>query len=139
MTASEITAAPTSGPQASPRTNTPCNTCANISTAGGALTTAAVTRAGNGATIWVAGAATHRQRPATAGGITFLNLEDETGMLNIVVTQCLWDREQKIVRSSPALLVHGVVQSHQGVTSLSVDHFEPLGLSGLAGKSRDFR
>ncbi|OXM50353.1 error-prone DNA polymerase [Amycolatopsis thailandensis] len=105
----------------------------------GALTTAAVSRAGNGATIWVAGAVTHRQRPATAGGITFLNLEDETGMLNIVVTQRLWDREQKIVRSSPALLVHGVVQSHHGVTSLSADHFESLDLSGLAGKSRDFR
>ncbi|KZB84788.1 OB-fold nucleic acid binding domain-containing protein [Amycolatopsis regifaucium] len=95
--------------------------------------------AGNGATIWVAGAITHRQRPATAGGITFLNLEDETGMLNIVVTQHLWDREHKIVRSSPALLVHGVVHSHHGVTSLSADHFEPLDLRGLARPSRDFR
>ena len=37
--------------------------------------------------ILVGGLVTHRQRPATAGGITFLNLEDETGMLNVVVSE----------------------------------------------------
>ncbi|KFU81837.1 error-prone DNA polymerase [Amycolatopsis lurida] len=105
----------------------------------GALTAAAVTGAGNGATVWVTGAVTHLQRPATAGGITFLNLEDETGMLNIVVTQRLWNREHKVVRNSPALLVHGVIQSHHGVTSLAADHFESLDLRGLATTSRDFR
>ena len=40
----------------------------------------------------VGGVVTHRQRPATAGGITFINLEDETGMLNVVCSPGLWQR-----------------------------------------------
>ncbi|WP_340682659.1 hypothetical protein LCL61_28865 [Amycolatopsis coloradensis] len=104
-----------------------------------ALTTAAVTGAGNGATTSVAGAVTHRQRPATAGGITFLNLEDETGMLNTVVTQRLWDRETRPCAAHPHSWPTEFVRFHHGVTSLSADHFEPLDLRGLATTSRDFR
>ena len=38
----------------------------------------------DGRRVLVGGIVTHRQRPATAGGVTFLNLEDETGMLNVI-------------------------------------------------------
>ena len=40
--------------------------------------------------VLVGGLVTHRQRPATAGGVTFLNLEDETGMLNVTCSEGLW-------------------------------------------------
>jgi len=47
--------------------------------------------------ITVAGHVTHRQRPGTAGGVTFLNLEDETGMLNIVCSTATWQRYRRTV------------------------------------------
>lgn len=44
----------------------------------------------DGTRVLVGGAVTHRQRPATAAGVTFLNLEDETGMVNVVCSVGLW-------------------------------------------------
>ena len=43
----------------------------------------------------VGGLVTHRQRPATAGGVTFVNLEDETGMLNVTCSEGLWARYRR--------------------------------------------
>jgi error-prone DNA polymerase len=44
---------------------------------------------------------THRQRPSTAGGVTFLNLEDEHGLVNVICTQGVWLRYRRIARSRP--------------------------------------
>jgi error-prone DNA polymerase len=88
--------------------------------------------------ILVGGAVTHRQRPATAGGVTFINLEDETGMMNVICSPGLWTRYRRIARNSSALLVRGMVESAEGVTSILADHLEPLDLS-IPAKSRDFR
>lgn len=49
--------------------------------------------------VAVGGVVTHRQRPATASGITFMNLEDETGMINIVVSVGCWTRHRRIART----------------------------------------
>jgi error-prone DNA polymerase len=92
----------------------------------------------NATRILVGGAVTHRQRPATAGGVTFINLEDETGMLNVICSQGLWTRYRRTARNSSALLVRGMVESAEGVTSLLADHLEPLDLS-IPARSRDFR
>ena len=75
---------------------------------------------------WVGGAVTHRQRPATAGGITFLNLEDETGMANVLVSPGLWNRQRLVARTSAALLVRGQVQAAEGAVTLVADRLEPL-------------
>lgn len=93
----------------------------------------------SGSRVWVGGAVTHRQRPSTAGGITFLNIEDETGMLNVVVSVGAWHRYRRIARESAALLVRGILErSEDGVTNLIADLFEPL--ESMAGsRSRDFR
>jgi error-prone DNA polymerase len=104
----------------------------------GALPTAAVADVPDGTRIRVGGAVTHRQRPATAGGITFLNLEDETGMLNIVCSPGLWTRYRQLARDAPALLIRGTLQNTGGVCSLNADHLEALDLH-TAHKSRDFR
>jgi error-prone DNA polymerase len=105
----------------------------------GALPTAAVADVPDGTRILVGGAVTHRQRPATAGGITFLNLEDETDMLNIVCSPGLFVRSRRTIVDSSALVVRGTIQrSPEGVVSLLADGFEPLQLAGVH-RSRDFR
>jgi error-prone DNA polymerase len=88
--------------------------------------------------VLVAGAVTHRQRPATADGVTFMNLEDETGMLNVVVASGTWTRYRRIVRTSPALIIRGMLERADGVTNLVADFVEPLPLT-VQSTSRDFR
>jgi error-prone DNA polymerase len=89
------------------------------------------------AKVKVAGVVTHRQRPGTARGVYFLNLEDETGLLNIVVLPDVWARHRHIVRKSPALVIHGRLEYHDGVTNIVARDFEPIGVQTV--QSRDFR
>jgi error-prone DNA polymerase len=91
----------------------------------------------NGAMIAVGGVVTHRQRPNTARGVIFFNLEDETGLLNVVVLPEVWDRHRLIARRHPALIISGRLEYRDGVTNLAAREFVPLGPVGL--KSRDFR
>jgi error-prone DNA polymerase len=107
-------------------------------TSQGALPVEALPTVESGTRVLVGGAVTHRQRPATAGGVTFLNLEDETGMVNVVCTQGLWTRYRRTARNSAALLVRGTIENAEGVTSLQADHLEHLDLR-IPSRSRDFR
>ncbi len=88
--------------------------------------------------VLVGGIVTHRQRPATAGGITFINLEDETGLLNVVCSQGLWQRYRKVARVSAALLVRGRLEKTDGVINLNADQLSPLTVP-VRSPSRDFR
>lgn len=92
----------------------------------------------DGSRVLVGGAVTHRQRPATAGGVTFLNLEDETGMVNVVCSQGLWARYRRVVRAAPALLIRGVVQNAEGAVTVVADHVQRMDLR-VSSRSRDFR
>ena len=92
----------------------------------------------DGQRVLVAGAVTHRQRPATAGGVTFLNLEDETGMVNVICSPGFWVRYRTIVRSSPALLLRGRLQSAEGVINVLAEHAAPLDMR-IRSNSRNFR
>ncbi|PWV77583.1 DnaE-like error-prone DNA polymerase [Nocardia neocaledoniensis] len=92
----------------------------------------------DGTRILVAGAVTHRQRPATAAGVTFLNLEDETGMVNVVCSVGLWTRYRRLAQTATALLVRGRLQNAEGAASLLADHLAPLDLT-IVARSRDFR
>ena len=65
----------------------------------------------DGTRVLVAGAVTHRQRPATAQGVTFMNLEDETGMVNVLCSQGVWARHRKLAQTASALVVRGIVQN----------------------------
>ncbi|HWB36115.1 MAG TPA: OB-fold nucleic acid binding domain-containing protein, partial [Rugosimonospora sp.] len=104
----------------------------------GALSVEAVGRAEDRTRVLVGGVVTHRQRPATASGITFINLEDETGMLNIVCSPGLWHRYRKVARTSRAELVRGMVEKQDGVVNLNADHLATLRLP-VRPASRDFR
>ncbi|KIP53918.1 DNA polymerase III subunit alpha [Leucobacter komagatae] len=93
----------------------------------------------NGSTIEVAGLVTHRQRPGTAAGVTFLTLEDESGTVNIVVWAKVWQTHRFVAQSSPALIVRGVAdRSPEGVFNVIAHGFEPLP-APQAIASRDFR
>jgi error-prone DNA polymerase len=104
----------------------------------GVVPAAGLSDVDHGSRVLIGGAVTHRQRPATAGGITFLNIEDETGMVNVICTTGLWRRYHRIARSSPALLVRGTVERAEGVVSLLADRLQHLPMR-IPGKSRDFR
>jgi error-prone DNA polymerase len=104
----------------------------------GVLSAEALRTAESGRRIEIAGLVTHRQRPATASGITFLNLEDETGLTNVICSLGVWGRYRRVVRDSPALIVRGILErSPEGVTNLLADRFEPLRV-GVLHRSRDF-
>jgi error-prone DNA polymerase len=88
--------------------------------------------------VAVAGVVTHRQRPGTAGGVTFLSLEDETGLLNVVCSSGLWQRFRKAARTSRALVVRGRLERADGATNLVAEHLAPLSLQ-VRTTSRDFQ
>jgi error-prone DNA polymerase len=92
----------------------------------------------DGIRVVVGGLVTHRQRPATASGITFLNLEDETGMLNVVCSPGLWQRFRRIARSANAMVIRGRLEVAEGVTNLVAEHLTPLRMP-VRMASRDFR
>jgi error-prone DNA polymerase len=104
----------------------------------GVLATVALASVPAGGRITVGGVVTHRQHPESARGAVFLNLEDETGMVNVVCSRGAWVRWRPVARSSPALLVRGRVERAEGSTTLVAEHFEPLEL-GPVPPSRDFR
>jgi len=105
----------------------------------GALSSRDMRTAESGRRIEVAGLVTHRQRPATASGITFLNLEDEHGLVNVICSMGVWGRYRRVVRESPALIVRGILErSDEGVTNLLADRFEPLRVE-VMHRSRDFQ
>lgn len=92
-----------------------------------------------GRRVEVAGLVTHRQRPATASGITFLNLEDEHGLVNVICSTGVWSRYRRVARDAPALIIRGMLErSVEGVTNLLADRFEDLRV-GVSHSSRDFR
>ena len=98
-----------------------------------------VARARPGTRISVAGIVTHRQRPGTAGGITFLTLEDESGTVNIVTWADVWAKNRLVARSSPALIITGALErSPEGVVNVIAEEFEPLA-APVGTASRDFR
>jgi error-prone DNA polymerase len=91
-----------------------------------------------GARVLVGGVVTHRQRPATAGGTTFLNIEDETGLINVICSKGVWARYRRVARSAPAVLVRGRLERAEGVVNVIADQLRPLPLAA-ATRSRDFR
>ncbi len=105
----------------------------------GVLTSRELRTHEEGRRVEVAGLVTHRQRPATASGITFINLEDEHGLVNVICSVGVWNRHRRVLRDSPALIARGMLErSPEGVTNLVADAFEDLRV-GVQHRSRDFR
>lgn len=95
----------------------------------------------DGRHLRVAGIILLRQRPGTAKGITFVTMEDETGIVNLVVKQRVWAQYYAIARHSAAWIARGRLERKDSVIHIVVSRLEDLSanLGELRTKSRDFR
>jgi error-prone DNA polymerase len=95
----------------------------------------------HGQLVRVAGLIVLRQRPGTAKGITFVTMEDETGSINLVVRPKTWESHYLVCKQSNAWLVHGTLESRQGVIHVVANFIEDLTatVGPLEIPSRDFR
>lgn len=91
-----------------------------------------------GRIVDVAGVVTHRQRPHTGGGITFLSLEDETGLVNVSVSVGAWKKFRRVCLESNALLVRGTLEWGDGAINVQAFRIAPVELP-IDVRSRNFR
>jgi len=91
----------------------------------------------NGVRVEIGGVVTHRQRPATSRGVVFFTLEDETGLLNVVVLPEVWMENRRVARRNPGLIIRGTLEYRHNVTNLVARGFTPLRTDRL--QARNFR
>ncbi|MBS0126148.1 OB-fold nucleic acid binding domain-containing protein [Thetidibacter halocola] len=91
-----------------------------------ALTAAQLDLPPNGARITVAGLVILRQRPGTAKGVIFITLEDETGVVNVIVWRAMYERFRRAVIAGRMLRVTGRIQRDSGVTHVLADTIEDI-------------
>ena len=130
----------------------------------GVKTAAELRTVEHGTRVWVGGIVTHRQRPATAGGTTFVNLEDETGLVNVICSKGVWAKYRRVARGAGALLVRGILERMEptpvplpagvaplrrtlrrgehierpSVINIIADRIDILSMEVTPGRSRDF-
>jgi error-prone DNA polymerase len=95
----------------------------------------------HGRPVAVAGLVIGRQRPQTASGVVFVTLEDEFGMINVVVWHDLAQRQRRELHESQLLQVNGRLEQESGVRHLIAGRLQDLTplLAGLSVPSRDFK
>jgi error-prone DNA polymerase len=91
------------------------------------LTAEQVRATRDGACVRTAGLVVCRQRPGTAKGFVFLLLEDETGVINVVVRPNLYEAQRSTIRGEPYLCIEGTVQLQSGTLNLLAVNITPLG------------
>ncbi len=101
---------------------------------------AAVQHMKNGARVRYAGLVICRQRPGTAKGVLFMTLEDETGLVNLVVWQSVLEKYELLAKTQSFLGVTGKLQIESGVVHLVVEElWQPtMEQRPSKAKSRDF-
>jgi error-prone DNA polymerase len=77
-----------------------------------------------------------RQRPGTAKGFVFLTIEDETGLVNVIVRPDVYERNRRTIRASQCLIVEGVLQKEQGCIDVIMKRCWPLDTNGSTEKVR---
>jgi len=102
---------------------------------------AELVRQPHGRSIKVAGLVLMRQRPGTAKGITFVTLEDETGVANLIIHAHTWKKYELPARRASALIAEGRLERKDEVVHILVRRLEdlPSQVKQLHHKSRDFR
>jgi error-prone DNA polymerase len=101
--------------------------------AGGGCITVAEALGGlrTGTRVRVGGVVTHRQRPGTAAGVIFINLEDETGLLNVIVMPDVWQAQRDVARRQVGLVIDGTIEHRDGVTNLIARRFSAWPVDGV--------
>jgi error-prone DNA polymerase len=93
----------------------------------------------DGARVLVAGVVTHRQHPETARGAVFVNLEDETGHVNVIFSRGAWARWKSVARYAPVLLIRGRLELGQDTVSVTAERVDAFEVGTMVPASRDFR
>ena len=93
-----------------------------------------------GAVVSVAGLVLCRQRPGTASGVTFITLEDETAIANLIIWRDTFERFRRVGRLASLMLARGTIERAGEVVHVHVRELESLDdrLEGLSTRSRDF-
>ena len=106
----------------------------------GVLSAEAARQCTAGQYIRVVGLISHRQRPGTASGMLFMTMEDETGMLNLVVRPDLFERKRSVILGNNMLQIGGTVQRDGDSLSILCRNISvPVETPSLSTESRDFR
>lgn len=105
----------------------------------GALDSRALREIPDESPVLVGGLVVIRQRPETANGTVFLLLEDEWGLVNVIVPPALYARQREVVKYSPFLLVEGRLDRNGPVLNVVGRRFVRLEVETLVYRSRDFR
>lgn len=95
----------------------------------------------HGELVRTAGLVLLRQRPGTAKGITFVTLEDETGVINLVLHAAVWQRNREVARAAKVWLVDGRLEKKEQIVHVVAARLVDLtsNLSDIAQRSRDFQ
>lgn len=104
----------------------------------GALRAVDLRKIADGKRVRVAGGVIVRQQPGTAGGFVFLSLEDESGIANIIVHPRLVKQQRPLLANSSFLLIEGILQNQNGVTSVRAEKFWPFEVFNIDLASHDF-
>ncbi|HEY5227318.1 MAG TPA: OB-fold nucleic acid binding domain-containing protein, partial [Opitutaceae bacterium] len=92
-----------------------------------------------GGRVRVCGSVITRQRPGTAKGFCFITLEDETGLVNVIVRPRLFEEARLVINLEPALCITGRLQSEKGVIHVMAEKIEGMADLGLpVQSSHDF-
>jgi error-prone DNA polymerase len=105
----------------------------------GAITAKALAAIRDGTWVRTAGMVIVRQRPSTAKGFFFVSLEDETGIVNLIVTPRIFERDRVVLVGESFLWVEGVLQNQDHVAAIKARRVEPLELLTQGAPSHDFR
>jgi error-prone DNA polymerase len=110
----------------------------------GAVPAESLARWKHNSRVCVAGLVLMRQRPSTARGITFITLEDETGVANLVIRVQIWERFYEVARRASSMIVDGVLERKGQVIHVVAHRLRDLAkelkrLQELRLRSRDFR
>ena len=87
----------------------------------------------HGLRVSVGGMVVARQRPGTAAGVVFVLLEDEFGVINLIVPPKVYERHRLVVRSEPLLLAEGKLERYAqggGATNVLVDKIAAISAPG---------
>jgi error-prone DNA polymerase len=95
----------------------------------------------DGSAVRVGGLVTHLQQPGTASGVVFLSLEDETGIVNVILWPQVFEAQRSCALKASLLVVSGTLQNRNGVAHVVARrlHDRSGWLTGMARRSRDFR
>jgi error-prone DNA polymerase len=92
----------------------------------------------HGEFVLIAGCVAARQRPGTANGITFMSLEDEAGLANLIIMVDVYERNRSTVIRSKFILAGGVLQVQDDVIHVKAVWLRPLVDQTLEAQSHDF-